>query len=104
MNEEEFEKQTLNKLITDLKDIDKYTSFKNGAFIYDLGKYQGTLLVNHIEHLQQENKQLKDNWNNLKKIAKMHSGIKKKCYNGGLWFEIDSLLDKMQELEQGSDE
>ena len=50
----------------------------------------------------EENKQLKDNWNNLKKIAKMHSGIKKKCYNGGLWFEIDSLLDKMQELE-GSD-
>lgn len=56
-----------------------------------------------IENLQQENKQLKDNWNNLKKIAKMHSGIKKKCYNGGLWFEIDSLLDKMQELERGSD-
>ena len=53
--------------------------------------------------LKKENKQLKDNWNNLKKIAKMHSGIKKKCYNGGLWFEIDSLLDKMQELEQGSD-
>lgn len=59
MSEEEFEKQTLNKLIIDLKDIDKYTSFKNGAFIYDLGKYQGTLLVNHIEHLQQENKRLK---------------------------------------------
>ena len=55
-----------------------------------------------IEMLFDENKQLKDNWNNLKKIAKMHSGIKKKCYNGGLWFEIDSLLDKMQELE-GSD-
>lgn len=59
MNEEEFEKQTLDNLITDLKDIDKYTSFKNGAFIYDLGKYQGALLVNHIEQLQQENKQLK---------------------------------------------
>lgn len=60
-------------------------------------------MANYITNLQQENKQLKDNWNNLKKIAKMHSGIKKKCYNGGLWFEIDSLLDKMQELEQGSD-
>ena len=51
------------------------------------------------EKYAEENKQLKDNWNNLKKIAKMHSGIKKKFYNGGLWFEIDSLLDKMQELE-----
>ena len=61
-------------------------------------------MANYITNLQQENKQLKDNWNNLKKIAKMHSGIKKKCYyNGGLWFEIDSLLDKMQEIEQGSD-
>lgn len=59
-------------------------------------------MANYITNLQQENKQLKDNWNNLKKIAKMHSDIKKKCYNGGLWFEIDSLLDKMQELE-GSD-
>ena len=36
----------------ELKDIDKYTSFKNGAFIYDLGKYQGSLLVNEIERLQ----------------------------------------------------
>lgn len=63
-------------------------------------------IVEHNRIISEKNKeihQLKDNWNNLKKIAKMHSGIKKKCYNGGLWFEIDSLLDKMQELEQGSD-
>ena len=62
-------------------------------------------IVEHNRIISEKNKeihQLKDNWNNLKKIAKMHSGIKKKCYNGGLWFEIDSLLDKMQELE-GSD-
>ncbi len=52
MNEKEFEKQQLEQLISDLKDIDKYTSFKNGAFIYDLGKYQGSLLVNHINILQ----------------------------------------------------
>ena len=84
-----------------------------------------------IEQLQQENKQLKerieylersnnrredtileqrqeisdleDNWNKLKKAAKNHSDIKKKCYNGGLWFEIDDLLNKMIELEQGRD-
>ena len=53
--------------------------------------------------LQQENKQLKDNWNKLKEIAKSQSGFKKRAdLKGGLWFEIDELLDKMQELE-GSD-
>lgn len=51
MKETEFEKQQLEQLISDLKDIDKYTSFKNGSFIYDLGKYQGSLLVNEIERL-----------------------------------------------------
>ena len=45
-------KMMKNLDINSLKDIDKYTSFKNGAFIYDLGKYQGTLLVNYIEQLQ----------------------------------------------------
>lgn len=60
-------------------------------------------ITHAIRELQQENKQLKDNWNKLKEIAKSRSGLKKQCYNGGLWFEIDDLLDKMQELEQGSD-
>lgn len=54
--------------------------------------------------LLKENKQLKDNWNKLKKIVKSQSGFKKRAdLKGGLWFEIDELLDKMQELEQGSD-
>lgn len=52
MNEKEFEKQQLEQLISDLKDIDKYTSFKNGAFIYDLGHYQGLLLINEINRLR----------------------------------------------------
>ena len=54
--------------------------------------------------LKKENKQLKDNWNRLKEIVKSQSGFKKRAdLKGGLWFEIDELLDKMQELEQGSD-
>lgn len=57
-----------------------------------------------IDELQQENKQLKDNWNKLKEIAKSQSSLKKKCHIGGLWFEVDDLLDKMQELEQESDD
>ena len=54
--------------------------------------------------LQQENKQLKDNWNKLKEIAKSQSGFKKRAdLKGGLWFEVDELLETMQELEQESD-
>ncbi len=54
------EEEQLNRLLTDLKDIDKYNGFKDGAFKYYLGKYQGNLLVNKIELLVKENKQLKD--------------------------------------------
>jgi hypothetical protein len=47
---------------------------------------------------------LKDNWKKLKEIAKSQSGFKKRAnLKGGVWFEIDELLDKMKELEQGSD-
>ena len=68
--------------------------------------------------LKKENKQLKiqisareevynrleSNWNKLTEIAKSQSGFTKRAdLKGGLWFEIDELLDKMQELEQGSD-
>ena len=49
-----------------------------------------------IKELQQENKQLKDNWNKLKEIAKSRSGLKKQWYNGGLWFEIDELLETIR--------
>ena len=58
-----------------------------------------------IENLQQENKQLKDNWNKLKEYAKENLYF----YSGyqGEDLEIDiaiqGILDKMKELEQGSD-
>lgn len=53
---------------------------------------------------RQEISDLEDNWNKLKEIAKSQSGFKKRVdLKGGLWFEIDDLLDKIQELEQGSD-
>ena len=46
---------------------------------------------------------LESNWNKLKEIVKSQSGIKKRVdLKGGLWNEIDELLDKIQELE-GSD-
>ena len=51
MSEKEFEEKTLNQLLIDLKDIDNYKSFKNGSFVYNLGYYQGNLLVNEIQRL-----------------------------------------------------
>ena len=57
-----------------------------------------------INELQQENKQLKNNWNYIKKILKEArqekyiSGYCGTCTD----IDIDFLLDKMQEL-QGSD-
>ena len=47
---------------------------------------------------------LKDNWNKLKEIAKSKSSFKKhKDLFDKFYFEIDELLETMQELEQGSD-
>lgn len=58
--------------------------------------------INDISLLD-ENYRLENNWNKLKEIAKSQSGFKKRAdLKGGLWFEVDDLLDKMRELEQGS--
>ena len=61
-----------------------------------------------LKQLQKENKQLKDNWNKLKEYCKENT----LCYEVGddentklIGSKIHGLnvLDKMQELEQGSD-
>lgn len=52
-----------------------------------------------FKELQQENKQLKDNWNRLKVYIKTE--IPEDVFIDTEWFV--SILDKMQELEQGSD-
>ena len=59
-----------------------------------------------IEQLQQKNKQLKDNWNYIKKMLKEARneefniiGYCGTCTD----VDIDFLLNKMLELEQGSD-
>ena len=56
-------------------------------------------LKSKFEELQQENKQLKDNWNKLKEYIKTE--IPEDVFIDTEWFV--SILDKMQELEQGSD-
>lgn len=45
----EFDKEQLELLLNDLQDIDKFNGFKDGAFKYELGKYQANLLVNCIK-------------------------------------------------------
>ena len=82
----------------------------------ELKSYVASILC-EIDELQQENKQIKiqisareevcdrleSNWNKLKEIAKSQSDFKLKVRNKELWFEVDELLSKMHELEQGSD-
>ena len=75
-----------------------------GMFDYLLTPTESKLLVSYIEELQQENKQLKDNWNYIKKMLKE---ARQEKYISGYCgtstdVDIDFLLNKMQEL-QGSD-
>ena len=54
--------------------------------------------------LKKENKQLKDNWNKLKEYLHNADVVVDYCENyDGHFINYDELIDKMQELEQGSD-
>lgn len=80
----------------------KVVSEEKERGLYLCDKEHSKLLLDYIKQLQQENKQLKDNWNKLKEIAKSQSDFKLKCHNESLWFEVDELLNKMKELEKGN--
>ena len=87
----------------------------------NLTPLQSAFLMQYITNIEQENKQLKekldcdlqwafkydkqvDNWNKLKEIAKSQGSFKKnKTLYDKFYFEIDELLETMQELERGSD-
>lgn len=60
----EFDKEQLELLLKDLQDIDKFTGFKDGAFKYELGKYQANLLVNCIKKYKEVIDKIKDIFNN----------------------------------------
>ena len=73
-----------------------------------IDNFPHTKITRAIRNLQQENKRLKDNWNKLKEYCKENT----LCYEVGddentklIGSRIHGLnvLDKMQELEQGSD-
>ena len=74
-----------------------------GMFDYLLTPTESNLLVAYIKELQQENKQLKHNWNYIKKMLKEArqeeyiSGYCGTCTD----VDIDFLLGKMQEMIGG---
>ena len=86
MNEE------INKIIDSLEGC-------IGMFDYMITPIESNLLVSYIRALQQENKQLKDNWNKLKEY------ISTEWYsydNDSVEFEVArDILDKMEEMIGG---
>ena len=83
MNEE------INKIIDSLESC-------IGMFDYMITPIESNLLVSYIRELQQENKQLKDNWNKLKEYI----GTEWYSYdNDSVEFEVaKDILDKMEEM------
>lgn len=79
----EFDKEQLELLLKDLQDIDKFTGFKDGAFKYELGKYQANLLVNCI---------------------KKQKEVIDRILNETIYDEVDMILQKYKEIIRVSNE
>lgn len=58
-------------------------------------------LIYENEQLQQENKQLKDNWNKLKEWTKHERKVAVDMQNGYGIALCDCMINKMQEIEKG---
>ena len=86
---EKFDKEQLDILLNDLQDIDKFTGFEDGAFKYELGKYQANLLINCIKKQKEV-------------IDKAIEWVKDWRHGANDWFEEDSkpseLLDILNEV------
>lgn len=82
--------------------------FVKGRILDDTKDYGRTQFVDEIYTLQQENQQLKDNWNKLNEFLKstikenLEWDKKNDCEWQG-YNAYSELLIKMQEIEQGSD-
>ena len=92
----EFDKQQLGILLNDLQDIDKFTGFKDGAFKYELGKYQANLLVNCIK----KQKEVIDKVSSQIKLYGKYNG--EKCTRGFSMMSADfnKLLDLLKEVSE----
>ena len=98
----EFDKQQLEILLNDLQDIDKFTGFKDGAFKYELGKYQANLLVDCIK----KQKEVIDKIKEYITIYRSYEDINGKDYLKGRdeigtlsLSQVDKLLDILKEVE-----
>ena len=91
----EFDKEQLEILLNDLQDIDKFTGFKDGAFKYELGKYQANLLVGCIKKQKEVINKVSSQ---IKLYGKYNGG---KCTRGFSMMTADfnKLLDILKEVE-----
>lgn len=73
-----------------------------GMFDYMITPIESNLLVSYIRELQQENKQLKDNWNELKEWVNKHYDyyMNNEDYIGGRLCFTD-IKNKMEEMMGG---
>lgn len=99
----EFDKEQLELLLKDLQDIDKFTGFKDGAFKYELGKYQANLLVNCIK----KQKEVIDKAIEYIRIYRSYQKIDNKDYLKGRdeigcldIYQVDELLDILKEVSE----
>lgn len=93
---------SLYKLVT-IENVDlNYKAFKKDELIDCILNLRTTYF--RLKKENEENKQLKDNWNKLKEYLHNVDVVIDYSENyDGRFINYDELIDKMQEIEQGSD-
>lgn len=85
------------------KAIEDMNRFANGIDMSCVTARQMQIILNLVEKLKKENKELKDNWNKLREWLKEYEegshGLG--AYETGLSDGLRDVIKKMQELEQG---
>ena len=92
MNTQEFEKQTLEQLLIDLKDINNYKSFRKGAFVYDLGYYKGRLLIDELERYKNIIDELEKDWKKQQEHYRYYKDNRYRTF-------LSKNLEKLKELK-----
>ncbi len=106
----------MNKMYEYLKKHAYISYNKKSTYEFELSEERAKCIANKydnlIEELQQENKQLKDNWNmlkeyiketKLKEFEKSYGKRYGKTFTQAEVVVCNMILDKMIKLEQGSD-